>query len=98
MMPEASAPLFAPQTRPRLMRGVRLHRDETRGVWLLLAPETIFEVNGTAVEILHRCTGAHTLAEVIDSLTLASAQPRARIAQDVEALVQVLRDKRLMDL
>jgi len=87
-----------PNAMPRLPRGVRLHRDATRGVWLLLAPETVFEVNAAAVEILRRCTGTVTLSDVVADITHASGQQPARIAQDVQALLQTLREKRLLDL
>ena len=43
--------------RPRLPRGVRLRQDPARATWLLLAPETLFELNQSSVEILRRCDG-----------------------------------------
>jgi len=97
-MMHAALTQLDPNARPRLPRGVRLHRDATRGVWLLLAPETVFEVNAAAVEILRRCTGMVTLSDVVADITRASGQEPARIAQDVHSLLQTLRDKRLLDL
>ena len=49
------------QSRPRLPRGVRLKRDETRGRWTLLAPERIFEIDDTAATVLELCDGERDL-------------------------------------
>lgn len=86
-----------PATRPRLPRGVRLRRDASRG-WLLLAPETVFEANHSAAEILALCDGQHTLAEVVDALAARHGGNRARIREDAERLIGALHQKRLLDL
>ena len=86
------------QARPKLPRGVRLHRDPARGNWVLLAPETLFELNQSSVEILKRCTGEKTLAEIVDDLATAFSVERSRLEQETTALIVQLRDKRLIDL
>jgi pyrroloquinoline quinone biosynthesis protein D len=84
--------------RPRLPRGVRLVHNETHGGWVLLAPERVFKADTIAVEIIKRCTGAATFAEIIDDLAATYSAPHERIHADVTALLQGLVDKRLLEL
>ncbi|MBV9701317.1 MAG: pyrroloquinoline quinone biosynthesis peptide chaperone PqqD [Methylobacteriaceae bacterium] len=89
---------IAEEVRPRLPRGVRLHHDETRSEWTLLAPERVLKADRIAVEILKRCTGERTLREIIDELTAAYGADRARVDTDVRALLAQLVAKRMVDL
>ena len=83
---------------PRLPRGVRLKLDETRGEWLLLAPERVVKVDAIAVAILQRCDGAATIEAIVDDLAATYAADRARIDQDVRAMLNELAAKRMVDL
>jgi pyrroloquinoline quinone biosynthesis protein D len=83
---------------PRLPRGVRLKLDETRGEWLLLAPERVVKVDAIAVAILERCDGAATIEAIVDDLAATYAADRARIDEDVRALLNGLAAKRMVDL
>jgi pyrroloquinoline quinone biosynthesis protein D len=85
-------------SRPRLPHGVRLVHNEAHGGWVLLAPERVFKADAIAAEIIKRCTGAATLAEIIDELVAAYGAPREKIHADVTALLQGLADKRLLEL
>ena len=85
--------------KPRLPRGVRLTHSEAQGGWVLLAPERVFKADPVAHEILKRCDGAATLAEIVDDLAKAFAgAPRDRIRADVVALLAGLADKKLLEL
>ncbi len=75
-MPDASVRQIDPALKPRLPRGVRLKHDEVRGEWVLLAPERMLKLNPVSVEILKRCTGDASLAEIVDDLAKAFAAPR----------------------
>ena len=44
---------IAPESRPRLPRGVRLVHNEAQGGWVLLAPERVFKADAIAVEIVN---------------------------------------------
>ncbi len=89
----------AGDVRPRLPRGVRLVHNEAQGGWVLLAPERVFKADAVAHEIIKRCTGEATLAEIVDDLAKAFAgAPRDRIHADAAALIQGLADKKLMEL
>jgi pyrroloquinoline quinone biosynthesis protein D len=94
---EPSAPI-PPDAKPRLPRGVRLVHNEAQGGWVLLAPERVFKTDAIAVEILKRCTGEATLAEIVDDLATTFNAPRERILADVSALLRGLADKRLLEI
>jgi pyrroloquinoline quinone biosynthesis protein D len=86
------------EARPRLPRGVRLVNSEAQGGWVLLAPERVFKADAIAVEIVKRCTGEATLAEIVDDLAKSFNAPRERILTDVTALLRGLAEKRLLEL
>jgi pyrroloquinoline quinone biosynthesis protein D len=86
------------QAKPRLPRGVHLKHDETRGEWLLLAPERVLKTNAIAVEILKRCDGIATLSEIVDALAAEFKAERTRVEADVRALLGELAAKRMVDL
>ena len=92
------APTIAADARPTLPRGVRLVHNEQQGGWVLLAPERVFKADAIAVEIVKRCTGEATFAEIIDDLVKTYAAPREKILADVTALLRGLADKRLLEL
>jgi pyrroloquinoline quinone biosynthesis protein D len=78
---------------PRLPRHVKLRFDKQRDRWVVLAPERVLMPDETATEILKRCDGAATVAEIVDGLAAAYEAPRAEIRDDVAALLQDLADK-----
>ena len=90
--------VIADDVRPRLPPGVRLTHNEAQGGWVLLAPERVFKADVIAVEIVKRCTGEATFAEIIDDLVKTYAAPREKILADVTALLRGLADKRLLEL
>jgi len=95
---DPSVPAIAADARPRLPRGVRLVHNEAQGGWVLLAPERVFKADAIAAEIVRRCTGEATLAEIVDDLARTFTAPRERILADVTALLRGLADKRLLEL
>jgi pyrroloquinoline quinone biosynthesis protein D len=88
----------SPDARPHLPRGVRLVHNEAQGGYVLLAPERVFKADAIAVEILKRCSGEATVAEIIDDLARTYQAPRERIATDVTQLLQGLAVKKLLAL
>jgi len=98
-MSEAPQPQsVSPDARPHLPRGVRLVHNEAQGGYVLLAPERVFKADAIAVEILKRCTGEATVAQIVDDLARTYQAPRERIATDVTQLLQGLADKKLLAL
>ncbi len=98
MSDQASPQPVSPQAHPRLPRGVRLVNSEAHGGFVLLAPERVFKADAIAVEILKRCTGDASVADIVEDLARTYNAPRERIAADVTQLLQGLTDKKLLEL
>jgi pyrroloquinoline quinone biosynthesis protein D len=80
-------------SRPKLPRHTRLKFDETRQVWVILAPERVLAPDEIAVEVLQLCDGVCSVAEMVDQLAVKYAAPREAIATDVITMLQDLADK-----
>ena len=89
---------IAPDTRPRLPRGVRLVHSDAHGGWVLLAPERVFKADAIATEIVKRCTGEATFEAIVDDLAKTFNAPRERILTDVTAMLRSLADKKMLEL
>jgi pyrroloquinoline quinone biosynthesis protein D len=85
-------------SRPHLLRGVKLKNDQVRKTWVLLAPERFLRLNAISVDILRRCDGQAALASIVDELATTYAADRAVIERDVRVLVSSLVEKRMMGL
>ena len=80
-------------SRPVLPRHIKLKYDETRQLWVILAPERVLVPDETAVEVLHLCDGRRDLASIVDELAAKYNAPREAIRDDVIAMLQDLADK-----
>jgi pyrroloquinoline quinone biosynthesis protein D len=88
---------LAPDSVPRLPRGVRLRFDQARGAWVLLAPERLLTPDETAVDILKLCDGERSVAAIVEELGREyDAEPEAMTA-DVLAFLQDLADKGMIE-
>lgn len=83
--------------RPRLPRGVRVHRDRVRGVWVLLAPERVLRLDDIGLAILREVDGEATLAEIAARLAARYGAPEAQVAKDAGAFLDGLRARRMLD-
>ena len=54
--------------RPRVVKHYRLQWEEVQKAWVLLYPEGMVKLNGSAGEIMHRLDGIKTVQAVIDEL------------------------------
>jgi pyrroloquinoline quinone biosynthesis protein D len=86
------------ESRPHLLRGVKLKNDQVRKTWVLLAPERFLRLNAISVDILTRCDGQAALASIVDELAKNYAADRAVVERDVRVLVNSLVEKRMMGL
>jgi len=84
---------LSPDSRPRLPRHARLRFDSARDTWVMLGPERVFTLDGTAADILKRCTGDTTLAELIAALAADYGADPAEVGPDVRELLGDLVDK-----
>jgi len=75
---------------------VKLRFDEKRQAWIVLAPERLLLPDEQAVEILKLVDGERSVDAVIDALAAQFDAPRAEIAGDVQAMLQDLIDKKVL--
>ena len=89
--------ILTPESKPVLPRGVRLTENPAQGT-VLVAPERVFKADGIAAVILKRCDGSVSIAEMADEFAEAYKAPRERILTDIVKLLQMLADKRMLDV
>ncbi|MBR0670431.1 pyrroloquinoline quinone biosynthesis peptide chaperone PqqD [Neoroseomonas soli] len=75
---------------PRFAPGVRLHHDQARARWIVMAPERMFVPDETALEVLRLVDGARDVDAIVDALAAKFDAPRDIIATDVRAMLDDL--------
>jgi len=80
-----SAP--TPSSRPALGYGMRLQWEPAQEAHVLLYPEGMVKLNGSAGAIMSRCDGVRTVAEIVAELERAYGV--TGLAAEVEAFVQL---------
>jgi pyrroloquinoline quinone biosynthesis protein D len=80
-------------SRPVLPRHAKLKFDQTRQVWVILAPERVLAPDEIAVEVLQMCDGVRSISEIADLLAQKYAAEREAILADVITMLQDLADK-----
>src|SRR5256885_7281530 len=80
-------------SRPVLPRHAKLKYDETRKVWVILAPERVLAPDEIAVEVLQLCDGVRNVEQMIEHLAAKYTAERDAISIDVIAMLQDLADK-----
>jgi pyrroloquinoline quinone biosynthesis protein D len=89
---------LTPESRPHLLRGVKLKNDQVRKTWVLLAPERYLRLNAISVDILQRCDGDAALSAIVDDLAQKYSADRTLIERDVRSLLNSLLEKRMLGL
>ena len=56
------------QAKPRIGSGFRLQWEEAQQAWVLLFPEGMVKLNESAGEIMKRCNGTSSVAEIVADL------------------------------
>lgn len=84
--------------RPALLGGVRVHWDEVRGRWFLLAPERAIALDEIGAAILAETDGARSLGEIVGRLAARYDAPPERIAGDVRAFLAGLVERRMAEV
>ncbi|MGW7817873.1 pyrroloquinoline quinone biosynthesis peptide chaperone PqqD [Streptomyces puniciscabiei] len=79
----------APSWRPALARGVVLRHDPVRDADLLLLPERVVVLDGSAGAVLRLCDGVRDVAAVVAAL--AVRHPAAPVAAEVPEFLHRLR-------
>jgi pyrroloquinoline quinone biosynthesis protein D len=86
-----SAADVAATSRPALGPGFRLQWEAAQNAYVLLFPEGMIKLNGTAGEIMKRCDGRATIAEITADLEQAFAT--SGLCGDVMAFIAMAREK-----
>jgi coenzyme PQQ biosynthesis protein PqqD len=79
-----------------LAPGVRLQTDPATGDEVLLYPEGILILNETAREIVTRCDGKTTIAEIVAALAAEYESSAAELESDVSECLDDLRRRKLI--
>ena len=83
-------------SRPAVERGFRLQWEPAQNAYVLLFPEGMIKLNGSAGEILKRCNGAATIADITADLERAFAAPD--LSEDVMRFVAMAVEKRWLQI
>jgi pyrroloquinoline quinone biosynthesis protein D len=91
-----SAQPVAATSRPALGRGLRLQWEAAQNSYVLLFPEGMIKLNASAGEIMKRCDGLATIAEITADLEQAFAT--SGLSSDVAAFIAMARDKQWLSV
>jgi pyrroloquinoline quinone biosynthesis protein D len=84
------------EARPALGRGFRLQWEPAQKAHVLLYPEGMVKLNGSAGEILKRCDGARTVGEIVSDLETAFAT--TGLEKDVTAFMAIAVEKKWLEI
>ena len=82
--------------RPAIPQGMRLQWEAAQEAHVLLFPEGMVKLNGSAGAILSRCDGVRTVGGIIADLERAYGAPG--LAADVRAFLALALEKRWLEL
>lgn len=82
--------------RPAIAHGMRLQWEPAQAAHVLLYPEGMVKLNGSAGAILERCDGARTVAEIVAELERAFGS--ADLGADVTAFVELALERGWLEL
>lgn len=83
-------------SRPAIERGFRLQWEAAQNAHVLLYPEGMIKLNGSAAEILKRCNGETAIADITSDLERAFTA--AGLYEDVVRFVQMAVEKRWLTI
>jgi len=87
-----NASLIDAMSRPAVGRGFRLQWEAAQNAHVLLYPEGMIKLNGSAGEILKRCDGATTIADITADLEQVFAA--SNLTDDVMRFVTMAVEKK----
>ena len=87
---------IATSARPAIAHGMRLQWEPAQQAHVLLYPEGMIKLNTSAGEIMKRCDGKRTLADI--TADLEQAFSATGLAKDVEAFVAMAVDKHWLEI
>ncbi|HEX4243694.1 MAG TPA: pyrroloquinoline quinone biosynthesis peptide chaperone PqqD [Steroidobacteraceae bacterium] len=85
-----------PNSRPAIGRGLRLQWEAAQNAHVLLYPEGMIQLNQSAGEIMKRCDGSRTVADI--TADLEQAFSTADLGDDVLRFIAMAVDKRWLQI
>jgi pyrroloquinoline quinone biosynthesis protein D len=85
-----------PMSRPAIGKGLRLQWEAAQNAHVLLYPEGMIKLNGSAGEILKRCDGATSIADITADLERAFAT--SDLSEDVMRFVIMAVEKKWLKI
>jgi len=82
--------------KPAIPSGLKLQWEPVQDAHVLLYPEGMVKLNGSAGAIMSRCDGARTLADIVADLERSYGL--TGLAADVRAFVALALEKRWLEL
>lgn len=82
-------------SRPRVSAGLRLQWEPAQNAYVLLYPEGMVKLNGSAGEIMKRCDGAADLRTIVGQLETAFGAQG--LEGDVRAFVEMAAKQRWLE-
>jgi pyrroloquinoline quinone biosynthesis protein D len=87
---------LADTVKPAITPGLKLQWEPAQDAYVLLYPEGMVKLNGTAHAILSRCDGARTLLEIVADLERSYSV--TGLAADVRAFMALALERRWLEL
>ena len=87
---------FALTAKPVVSRGFRLQWEPAQNAHVLLYPEGMVRLNGSAGEILKRCDGERTLGEIVEDLE--KSFDAKGLSKDVMSFVSIALERKWLEL
>jgi pyrroloquinoline quinone biosynthesis protein D len=87
---------IAATAKPAIGRGMRLQWEPAQNAHVLLYPEGMIKLNGSAGEIMKRCDGVRTLSEITADLERSFAT--TGLGDDVAAFVAMALQKKWLEM
>jgi pyrroloquinoline quinone biosynthesis protein D len=88
--------MISGSSKPALGRGFRLQWEPAQKAHVLLYPEGMVKLNGSAGEILKRCDGAKTVGEIVTDLETTFAT--TGLEKDVTAFMNIALEKHWLEI
>ena len=89
-------PVIDAASRPTIERGFRLQWEAAQNAHVLLYPEGMIQLNGSAGEILKRCDGVTTIADITADLERVFAA--ANLSEDVIRFISMAVEKKWLQI
>jgi pyrroloquinoline quinone biosynthesis protein D len=95
-MPGVNLSAIGAASRPAVERGFRLQWEPAQNAYVLLYPEGMIKLNGSAGEIMKRCDGAATIEDI--TAELERAFETSNLSADVLSFVTMAVEKKWLQI